>query len=95
MNTIHVLDCTLRDGGYCNQWKFGLKNTKKIIKCLVDANVDIIECGFLTNKFTYDPEITKFTAVDEIAATIPTDRKGKLFVAMMNYGEYDMADLPE
>lgn len=95
MNTIHVLDCTLRDGGYCNQWKFGLKNTKKIIKSLVDANVDIIECGFLTNKFTYDPEITKFTAVDEIAATIPTDRKGKLFVAMMNYGEYDMADLPE
>lgn len=95
MNTIHVLDCTLRDGGYCNQWKFGFENTKKITKTLVDANVDIIECGFLTNKVTYDPEVTKFTTLDEIAAVIPTDCKNKLFVAMMNYGEYNVEDLPE
>lgn len=95
MNTIHVLDCTLRDGGYCNQWKFGFENTKKIAKSLVDANVDIIECGFLTNKVTYDPETTKFTTLNEIAIVIPADRKGKLFVAMMNYGEYDVSDLPE
>ena len=32
MNTIHVLDCTLRDGGYSNQWKFGFDNAKKIAK---------------------------------------------------------------
>lgn len=95
MNTIHVLDCTLRDGGYCNQWKFGFNNTKKIVKSLVDANVDIIECGFLTNKVTYDPEITKFTTLDELAVVIPDDRKNKLFVAMMNYGEYNVNDLPE
>ena len=29
MNKIQILDCTLRDGGYCNQWEFGYKNTKK------------------------------------------------------------------
>ncbi len=95
MNTIHVLDCTLRDGGYSNQWKFGFDNAKKIAKSLVDANVDIIECGFLTNKVTYDPEITKFTTIDELATVIPTNRKNKLFVAMMNYGEYDVNELPE
>lgn len=94
MNTIHVLDCTLRDGGYCNQWKFGFGNTRKIIQSLVDANVDIIECGFLTNKVTFDPEITKFTTIEELAAVIPEDRNGKIFVAMMNYGEYNMEDLP-
>ena len=59
MNTIHVLDCTLRDGGYCNQWKFGFDNTKKITKNLVDANVDIIECGFLTNRVVYDQDVTE------------------------------------
>ncbi len=95
MNTIHVLDCTLRDGGYCNQWKFGFENTKKIAKSLVDANVDIIECGFLTNKVTYNPEITKFTNLEELVAVIPTNRKNRLFVAMMNYGEYAVDDLPE
>lgn len=30
MNTVHVLDCTLRDGGYCNQWQFGHEITKKL-----------------------------------------------------------------
>lgn len=95
MNTIHVLDCTLRDGGYCNQWVFGFDNARKITKSLVDANVDIIECGFLTGKTEYNPDVTKFTTVDEAASIIPQDRKGKLFVAMMNYGEYKMKDLPE
>lgn len=95
MNTIHVLDCTLRDGGYCNQWKFGFRNTKKIAKSLVDANVDIIECGFLTNKGAYNPEITKFATIDEIAAVIPADRENKLFVAMVNFGEYNVDDLPD
>ena len=32
MGRIQVLDCTLRDGGYCNQWKFGYENAKKILK---------------------------------------------------------------
>lgn len=95
MNTIHVLDCTLRDGGYCNQWKFGFENEKKITRSLIDANVDIIECGFLTNNVVYSPDVTKFTTLDEIATVIPLDRKGKLFVAMMNYGEYRIEDLPE
>lgn len=95
MNKIHVLDCTLRDGGYCNQWKFGLNNTKKIIQSLADANIDIIECGFLTNKVPYNPETTKFTSLNELAGIIPRDRKNKIFVAMMNYGEYNVDDLPD
>lgn len=95
MNTIHVLDCTLRDGGYCNQWKFGLGNTKKITQSLIDANVDIIECGFLTNEVQYNSGVTKFTTVKELTKVIPVDRKGKIFVAMVNYGEYNAEDLPE
>ncbi len=31
MDRVHVLDCTLRDGGYCNGWEFGYGNVKKII----------------------------------------------------------------
>lgn len=95
MNRVQVLDCTLRDGGYCNQWRFGFGNTRKITAALVAANVDIIECGFLTNRVEYDRETTRFTTVEELAAVIPADRSGKLFVAMVNYGEYDAEQLPE
>lgn len=94
MNNIHILDCTLRDGGYCNEWRFGFENARKITKGLQEAGIEIIECGFLTNKVTYDPNITRFTTVDEIASIIPSNKKGKLFVAMMNYGEYNAEDLP-
>lgn len=30
MNNVQILDCTLRDGGYCNNWEFGFDNTKKL-----------------------------------------------------------------
>lgn len=95
MNRVHVLDCTLRDGGYCNQWQFGFNNIRKITQGLIEANIDIIECGFLENKVAYDSEITKFTSVEELATVIPKDRNGKIFVAMINYGEYNIEDLPE
>lgn len=94
MNNIKVLDCTLRDGGYCNEWKFGFENIKKIAKGLLEANIDIVECGFITNKCEYNVNRTKFTCLDEIVNIIPDNREGKLFVAMMNYGEYNIDDLP-
>lgn len=94
MNKVHVLDCTLRDGGYCNEWQFGFENAKRITNGLIEANVDIIECGFITNKVQYNPDVTKFTSLEEIASVIPENRDRKIFVAMMNYGEYDVDDLP-
>ena len=27
---VKILECTLRDGGYVNDWNFGKKNIKKI-----------------------------------------------------------------
>lgn len=31
MKKIQVLDCTLRDGGYCNDFNFGIPNIQRII----------------------------------------------------------------
>ena len=83
MNKIHILDTTLRDGGYCNEWRFGFENTKKIIDGLIEANVEIIECGFITNKVPHNPDVTKFNNLEQIAAIIPKNREGKIFVAMI------------
>ena len=94
MNNIHILDCTLRDGGYCNEWNFGFDNTKKIINGLLEANVDIVECGFISNKVPYNPDVTKFTSFDNISKIIPSNKEGKIFVAMMNYGEFKIEDIP-
>lgn len=95
MNKIQVLDCTLRDGGYCNQWQFGFKNIKKITQSLTDARIDIVECGFLTDKIdNYDSDITKFNTLEQLTKVIPEKRKNVNYVAMVNYGEYNVDSLP-
>lgn len=94
MNKIQVLDCTLRDGGYCNCWNFGEENIIKIVKGLCEANIDIVECGFLTGLSSYKKGRTKYTDLGQLEAVIPQEKRGKCFVAMINEGEYDPEKLP-
>lgn len=94
MNKVKILDCTLRDGGYCNQWDFGLQNARKIVNGLIQANVDIIECGILCEGKFLDGK-TKFGDIAHINKILPANRENHLFVCLMNYGEYDVDNLPE
>ena len=55
MRSIKILDCTLRDGGFVNDWNFGKGSMKSIIGRLDKAGVDIVEIGFLDSRRTYDP----------------------------------------
>ena len=48
---ISLLDCTLRDGGYVNDWKFGNGTMTCVFDRLNEAGVDIIEIGFLSTSF--------------------------------------------
>ncbi|WP_319995456.1 aldolase catalytic domain-containing protein [Trichococcus shcherbakoviae] len=91
---ISVLDCTLRDGGYINQWQFGNKNISYILKNLVDAEVDIIECGYITAKTDYVDGSSQYDSVDRISQFIPANRKKSMFVGMINYNEYTLENLP-
>lgn len=43
---IKILDCTLRDGGYHNNWNFSKELAKKMISSLQDCKVDFIEVGY-------------------------------------------------
>lgn len=95
MNRIKILDCTLRDGGYINNWEFGNENIKKIIYKLADANIDIIECGFLTNKIQYNNQCSRFDTIQKIVEVLPEERQNVDMVCMINYGEYDLRDLPD
>ena len=39
MKEVRVLDCTLRDGGYCNDCQFGFRNARYLVDSLVQAGV--------------------------------------------------------
>ena len=90
MKRVTILDCTLRDGGYCNDWKFGKNNIRRIVDGLTAANVDYIECGFLTNRQEYDSDRTKYTHLSQISKLLPNRDRKKMHLVMVNYGEYDV-----
>ena len=54
MRNIQLLDCTLRDGGYVNDWEFGHDTLLSVFQRLVSAGVDLIEVGFLDERRPYD-----------------------------------------
>ncbi|GFH41883.1 hypothetical protein Hs30E_04340 [Lactococcus hodotermopsidis] len=95
MNNISILDCTLRDGGYVNGWNFGFDNTRKVIRGLVASDLDIIEIGYLSQKKERKIGKTIYNTFPEMNEVLPNDRGNKMFVVMINYGEYNIEDIPE
>lgn len=85
--TISLLDCTLRDGGYVNDWKFDHDNMVSIFERVVDAGTDIIEIGFLDERrpFDYNRSIMPDTdSVEKIYGDL--DRKNTKVFGMIDYG---------
>ena len=87
--SIQILDCTLRDGGYINNWKFGRKTIQSILDKLEHANIDIIECGFLTG-MVQDRECSLFQNTAEIEEVLPKGRRNSMYVAMIAIGEKEL-----
>ncbi|MCR4746661.1 MAG: aldolase catalytic domain-containing protein [Lachnospiraceae bacterium] len=87
MKKIQLLDCTLRDGGYVNDWRFGKTNIVSIFERLADANVDIIEVGFLDDRRPFDMDRSIFpdtASADKIYGAL--DKKNSMVVGMIDYG---------
>lgn len=53
---IKVLDCTLRDGGLMNDWRFDKVMVKDLFDSLAKAGVDYIELGYRADKKQYNPK---------------------------------------
>ncbi len=87
-----LLDCTLRDGGYINDWNFGHSVIKSIIRNLVAAQMDYIEIGFLRD-CEYDKNRTLFNNVAEAKEVLPKDAQNSKFVLMCLHNKYDISKL--
>lgn len=92
-NSVKVLDCTLRDGGYINNWLFGNSNIRDIIKNLESANIDIIETGFL-RPVEYDQNSSVFNTVEQIKKHISPKKQGVLYTAMIENRNYPKLNIP-
>lgn len=91
---IKILDCTLRDGGYINNWNFKNSHICKILQSLQDSKVDIIECGYLNFKEGGKHNTTLFKELDNIDSFIKNLNPSIAKVAMINFGDFNPSSLP-
>jgi 4-hydroxy 2-oxovalerate aldolase len=78
---IALLDCTLRDGGYINDWAFGQHAIRSVISDLSLANIDIIEVGFLRNEL-YNRDRSIFSSSTQLASVLPATKQSR-YAAMV------------
>jgi 4-hydroxy 2-oxovalerate aldolase len=50
MKDIKILDCTLRDGGYYNNWDFSKDLVNDYLKAIADSGIKYVELGFRSLK---------------------------------------------
>lgn len=92
-NDLKLLDCTLRDGGYVNDWNWGFERARDIISALVKADIDIVEVGFLRNVEEYNPNLTVCNHIEELNKLLPEHHGKTMFSAMAMCSNYDINKL--
>lgn len=94
MSQIKLLDCTLRDGGYINDWNFGFQTIRSLIRKLIEAQVDYVEVGFLRN-CEYNADKAVFNNCSEMIPILPDKRGNTKFTAMALHNKYDVEKLED
>lgn len=95
MKNIKILDCTLRDGGRIIDCKFTDNVIAELTKELTEANIDIVEMGFLrdTRLVQYGGNSTFFTAASQLGTFIPANKRNAMYTAFIDFDMYDFSCL--
>ncbi len=86
MGNINLLDCTLRDGGYVNDWHFGEKAIRNITKKMVLAGVEYFEIGFV-RECEYDRDYSLFDGNESVKDMIAPKQPQTKYVGMIDMGK--------
>ena len=83
MGKVYLLDCTLRDGGYINDWRFGAETIKGFGRKIAQTGIEIYEVGFIKGD-SYDPDKSVFPDIASITNVIQPKAQGLLYVGMLD-----------
>lgn len=83
MRTISLLDCTLRDGGYVNDWRFGEETIKGFGQKIAQTGIEVFEVGFIKGD-TFDPNRSVFPNIESMAQMIQPKSPNMMYVGMLD-----------
>ena len=92
---IKLLDCTLRDGGYINDWDWGFSKARDIVRTLTKAGIDMIEVGFLRDVPEYSADKTVCRRIEELNRLLPAANGRTMYSAMAMRSNYSIDNLAD
>ncbi|WP_044292848.1 hypothetical protein [Robinsoniella peoriensis] len=87
MKKIKILDCTLRDGGYVNNWEFGYNNICNIRNKLEITGADILELGFMRDE-PYQKHRAIYNSIEQVTDIIKEKKEGTIYSALIEMANY-------
>ncbi len=93
---IKVLDCTIRDGGLMNDFKFDDAFVKSVYLALVKARVDYMEIGYKSSKLIFDEKkygAWKFCDEEDIRRIVGDNDTDIKISVMIDVGRVDMSSI--
>lgn len=91
--TCAILDCTIRDGGYVNNWDFDKKFVKELYRNISRSGVDILEIGFRNKKSGTEKGLW-YSVPERIIDQICKGVSGIPLALMVDYGRFAHSDIP-
>jgi 4-hydroxy 2-oxovalerate aldolase len=92
-NKIHILDCTLRDGGYVNDWEFDSNLAKGVIDGLYESGIRVIEIGIMGIGGEAGKS-TKFSSFKDAEPLLENRKKDCKYAIMINQTGFENFDIP-
>lgn len=92
-NKYQILDCTLRDGGYVNDWNFGDKEAQKTVELLSQVGIDYVEVGFI-KLCNYVANKIQFSEMEQVANLFRPSKQKLSLIVEVGYG-YPVTSFPD
>lgn len=90
-----ILDCTIRDGGYINDWNFDKKFVRETYRMLSKSGIDYVELGYQGSEKYFDKDkygTFRFSWIEDINYVCQGIDGAKVSL-MVDYGKFDLDDL--
>ncbi|MEN9786287.1 MAG: hypothetical protein RLZZ299_1551 [Pseudomonadota bacterium] len=91
-----ILDCSIRDGGICNDWRFDRAWVRRTFDALVASGIHTMEIGYRTREGVVARDtVGEWRFLDEDAlADVTRSGKGRMrLAAMVDCGKADPSDI--
>lgn len=94
---IKIVDCTIRDGGLMNAWKFSDDFVRGVYRACVESGVDYMEIGYLSDDKIIPREKNgpwKFCDEKDLRRIVGDNATGTKISVMVDIGRVDLKAIP-